>query len=236
MISDILETIRQGETIVAPPFRDQVFKPTPVTLPFNDQVFKPTPVTPITRGRPIPKILGDAQLLRETALTPPFPAQQQIAQNIMKDSAKKQPSSYQGIVSNISDLLKMGTKTTDYGGSTKYEKFHPGLDIANVGGTPIPSTIEGTVVEIVTGKKQGDKGFGNQVVIVDSQGNKHKFSHLDKIWTKVGQKVKSGETIATMGNTGSTYSPSGTGTGTHLDYRIVDAYNKYINPYTYFKS
>ena len=52
---------------------------------------------------------------------------------------------------------------------------------------------------------------------------------------EVGQPVYAGEPIAALGNTGSTYSASGKGDGSHLDYRIYNAYKKmFINPFSYF--
>lgn len=132
------------------------------------------------------------------------------------------------------DLKNLGTLTTDYGGSTKYEKFHPGVDVANKIGTNIPAFTGGKVTQVTSGYKQGDKGYGNSVVVVDDQGNKHRYSHLYKAWVKVGQTIKPGQVLGAMGNTGSTYSTSG-GTGSHLDYRVVDAYNKYVNPYKFIR-
>jgi len=130
---------------------------------------------------------------------------------------------------------KLGAITTKWGESTRYEKFHPGIDIANKTGTPIPAFAGGTVTSVETGKRHGDKGYGNTVIVTDAQGNKHRYSHLHQVFVKVGQKVGGGQEIATMGDTGSTYSPAGKGTGTHLDYRITDAYNKYVNPNSYLK-
>lgn len=123
----------------------------------------------------------------------------------------------------------LGTTTVNYGGSTNYEKFHPAIDIANEIGTPIPSFVEGRVIEEVGEKKQGDKGYGNYIIVEDKNGNKHRYSHLSKQFVKIGDQVAKGQTIGAMGNTGSTYSNSG-GTGSHLDYRVMDVYNKYINP------
>lgn len=133
------------------------------------------------------------------------------------------------------DLNKLGAITTTWGDSTRYEKFHHAVDVANKPGTPIPAFTGGTVTSVETGKKQGDNGFGNNIIVTDAQGNKQRYSHLHQAYVKVGQKVGAGQPLGTMGNSGSTYSPSGKGTGTHLDYRIVDAYNNYINPYTYLK-
>lgn len=136
----------------------------------------------------------------------------------------------------------LGTMTTPYGGSTEYEPGgkHYAIDIASPIGTPIPSNVSGTVTEVVEGKKQfvgnnpQDKGYGNYVIVTDRYGNKHRYSHLNKSWVKVGQKVQPGAQLGEMGNTGSSYSLHG-GTGSHLDYRIADAYNKYMSPLTYAK-
>jgi len=129
---------------------------------------------------------------------------------------------------------QLGSVSVPYGGSTKYEKFHPGIDIANKIGTALPSFTGGKVKEVVTGKKQGSPGYGNYIIVEDKYGNKHRYSHLAKSYVKIGQPVTRGSVIGAMGNTGQTYSLSG-GTGSHLDYRIRDAYNKYVNPSRFLK-
>ena len=129
------------------------------------------------------------------------------------------------------DISSLGTVTTPYQGSTNYESVHPGIDVANKIGTQIPSFSGGTVIESKSGYKQGDKGFGNTVVVQDAKGNKWRYSHLNQGYVKVGQQVQPGTVIGGMGNTGSTYSLHG-GTGSHLDLRIKDAYGKYLNPYS----
>ena len=125
-----------------------------------------------------------------------------------------------------------GTVTVPYGGSTRYEKFHPGIDIANKIGTPIPASLGGIVREVVTGKKQGDPGYGNYVIVEDKYGGKHRYSHLHNSYVKVGDTVSRGQVVGPMGNTGSTYSLHG-GSGSHLDYRIKDMYGRYVNPTQY---
>ena len=133
------------------------------------------------------------------------------------------------------ELNKLGALTTGYNGSTKFEGTHPGIDIANKIGTPIPTYAGGTVLESVTGKKQGDKGYGNYILVQDAQGNKWRYSHLYQNYVKSGTVLKPGQILGTMGNSGSTYSNSG-GTGSHLDLRIRDAYNNYINPLKFFRN
>lgn len=127
------------------------------------------------------------------------------------------------------NLKDLGTVTVKYLGRTRYERSHPAIDFANKIGTPIPSNIGGTVVAVRTGKRQGDKGYGNYVRIRDSSGNVHYYNHLDSVNVKVGDFVDPGMVFAKMGNTGSTYSVSG-GTGSHLDYRVKNSRGAYINP------
>ena len=134
------------------------------------------------------------------------------------------------------NITSLGRVTTEYGGQTRYEKFHPAVDIANAKGTKIPSPVSGIVEDAVGGMGQGN-GYGNSVTIKDANGDRHKLSHLNVPYVRPGQSVQAGQTpIGEMGNSGSAYSPSGQGDGTHLDYRIVTAYGKYKNPMTYIKN
>ena len=133
------------------------------------------------------------------------------------------------------NLANLGKVTVPYGGQTKWEGFHPGVDIANAKGTPIPAPVSGTITNVVTGKKQGDNGYGNSVTVKDTGGNQHKLSHLDNVFVRPGDRVQAGRPTGTMGNSGSTYSQGGQGDGTHLDYRIVSAYGRYMNPMSYHK-
>lgn len=140
------------------------------------------------------------------------------------------------IPSNISGL---GTITTPYEGSTAYEAKHPGVDIANKEGTPIPAFTGGKVVEAVTGQgwTPNTPSFGNYVVVQDEYGNYHRYSHLQNEYVKVGQQVEKGAQLGTMGGTGSTYgSQKGDQPGIHLDYRIYDAAKKYYNPFEYLSN
>lgn len=132
-------------------------------------------------------------------------------------------------------LTKLGVITTPYGGGTTQEPVSPGVDIANKIGTPIPSTTKGTVTEVSYGHAPKENNYGNYVIVTDPQGNKHRYSHLHKGYVQVGQKVNAGQKIGELGNTGATYSASGKGDGANLDYRIVSAYGKYVNPMTYLK-
>lgn len=139
------------------------------------------------------------------------------------------------VYTGIKDVISsMGSVTTPFGGQTKFEGFHHGIDIANKIGTSIKAFSPGTVKEVITGLKKGDKGYGNYIIVEDPYGNKHRYSHLAQSFVRVGDPIKTGENIGTMGATGSTYSTSG-GTGSHLDYRIRDVAGRYLDPYSYLQ-
>ena len=132
-------------------------------------------------------------------------------------------------------LQGLGTITTRPNESTRYEKNHPGLDVANKIGTPVRAFEGGTVVGTSRGKKQGQKGYGNFVIVKDRFGNLHRYSHLNTTWMRVGDLIQMGQTLGEMGSTGSTYSLHG-GTGSHLDYRVTSAFNQYIDPFRFIKT
>ena len=86
--------------------------------------------------------------------------------------------------------------------------FHAGLDIANRPGTKIIATADGKVTYAAR------KIFiGNLVTLDHGYGKQTKYGHLKKILVKRGQKVKRGEVIGLLGNTGRS-------TGPHLHYEV----------------
>jgi len=135
---------------------------------------------------------------------------------------------------NVAQTVKgLGPITTPYGGSTRFEKFHPGIDVAANIGTPVSSFVSGKVTEVQKNQSPTSKGFGNYVVITDASGNQHRYSHLNQAWVPIGSTIQKGQKFGTIGNTGSTYSLTG-GTGAHLDYRIKNPRTgRYFNPISY---
>jgi len=163
-----------------------------------------------------------------------------LGNSLPKRKSPRDVGKFSGVVNDVKSSVAnstssgLGPVTVPYGGSTKYEKFHPGIDIAGPIGKELKPFTAGTVVDLRTGQIQdaSKPSFGNYVIIKDSQGNNHRYSHLNKSFVKVGQQVTPDVSIGQYGNTGSTYSNSG-GTGSHLDYRIKNAYGKYIDPSVY---
>ncbi len=91
----------------------------------------------------------------------------------------------------------------------KVTKFHEGMDFTAPVGTPIYATGDGTVVEA----EFNTGGYGNKIVVNHGFSYTTVYAHLSKINVKIGQKVKRGETIGLMGNTGKSTAP-------HLHYEV----------------
>jgi murein DD-endopeptidase MepM/ murein hydrolase activator NlpD len=91
---------------------------------------------------------------------------------------------------------------------TGRREFHKGLDIATRKGTPIIAPADGVVT--FAGKKWL---MGNMVTLDHGYGMLTRYGHIFKILKKKGDRVKRGETIALVGNTGRS-------TGPHLHYEV----------------
>ena len=100
-------------------------------------------------------------------------------------------------------------------------RFHEGMDFSAPVGTDIFATGNGTVT--YSGWKQG---YGETVEIDHGFNYKTRYAHCSKRMVKVGQKVKRGDVIALVGNTGKS-------TGPHLHYEVH--YNgKHVDPRNYY--
>jgi len=98
-----------------------------------------------------------------------------------------------------------GYRTSPFTGK---KKFHEGIDISNKVGTPIVSSADGVVVYV------GDlSGYGKTMVINHGFDITTRYAHCSEILVKVGDRVKRGEKVATIGKTGRT-------TGPHLHYEV----------------
>ena len=105
----------------------------------------------------------------------------------------------------------------------KIRKFHYGIDFTAPKGTDVYSTGNGVVVKI---KKSRYRGYGNEVVIDHGYGYKTLYAHLNGFNVKRGDKVKRGDIIGYVGNTGLSTAP-------HLHYE-VHKNGKRVNPRNYF--
>ncbi|WP_432408834.1 peptidoglycan DD-metalloendopeptidase family protein [Wukongibacter sp. M2B1] len=95
--------------------------------------------------------------------------------------------------------------------------FHQGIDIANKAGTKVVSAGSGIVTY-----SGWNGGYGKIIIISHGYGYKSVYAHNSKNLVEVGDKVKKGQEIAKLGNTGKS-------TGSHLHFEV--RYNgEHIDP------
>lgn len=94
----------------------------------------------------------------------------------------------------------------------KVTKFHEGMDFTAAIGSPIYATGDGVISEA----EYNSGGYGNKIIINHGYSYETVYAHLSKIKVKVGQRVKRGEVIGLMGNTGKSTAP-------HLHYEVHKA-------------
>ena len=105
----------------------------------------------------------------------------------------------------------------------KGRRMHWGIDFSAPRGTPVYATGDG---EVVLAKISYLKtGYGNQVEIDHGYGYLTKYAHMQMLVVKKGQKVKRGDLIGYVGNTGGSTAP-------HVHYEIIKD-NKKIDPIQY---
>ena len=90
---------------------------------------------------------------------------------------------------------------------------HGGYDLVGVGSTDVVAAVGGTVAtsQIITDKSNLTWQWGNYVCIKTDTGQYHYYCHLASRAVKKGDKVKAGDKIGVMGNTGYSF-------GAHLHF------------------
>ncbi|HRV24907.1 MAG TPA: M23 family metallopeptidase [Smithellaceae bacterium] len=101
-------------------------------------------------------------------------------------------------------------------------EFHNGIDIATRYGKEIIAPADGLVVE--ASNRAAD---GNYIKIDHGHGYATLYCHLSKFAVKEGMRVKRGDVIAYVGDTGRS-------TGSHLHYTVL-VNNVSVNPRRYLK-
>jgi murein DD-endopeptidase MepM/ murein hydrolase activator NlpD len=104
----------------------------------------------------------------------------------------------------------------------KIRKFHYGIDFTAPTGTDIYVTGDGIVEKIETSQR----GYGNSIIVDHGFGIETIYGHLNGFNVRQGQKVKRGDIIGYVGNTGLSTAP-------HLHYEVLRSGEK-VNPINYF--
>lgn len=104
----------------------------------------------------------------------------------------------------------------------KVPKFHAGMDFTAPTGTEIFATGDGVIERV----ERRQIGYGLNVVIRHGYGYKTLYGHMSQIKVREGQRVKRGDVIGLVGNTG-------TSVGPHLHYEVIKDGEK-VNPAHYY--
>jgi len=104
----------------------------------------------------------------------------------------------------------------------KVRKMHTGIDFAAPIGTPIYAAADGVIdnVEI------SFTGYGKKVEIDHGYGYRTRYAHMHMFVVKRGQRIKRGELIGYVGDTGLSTAP-------HLHYEVF-INGSQVNPIHYF--
>jgi murein DD-endopeptidase MepM/ murein hydrolase activator NlpD len=109
---------------------------------------------------------------------------------------------------------EFGYRVNPFSGS---KTFHAGIDIANFTGTPVYATADGIV------SYAGPRGgYGNVVQIDHGFGIVTRYGHNSRLMVNVGKRVRRGDKISEIGNTGRSTAP-------HCHYEVV-LNGKPVNP------
>jgi len=103
----------------------------------------------------------------------------------------------------------------------KTVKFHDGVDLTASTGTKIYATGDGVVT-----LAEYNRGYGKMVKINHGYNYETAYGHMSMILVKKGQKIKRGDVIGLVGNTG-------TSTGPHVHYE-VRKHGRPVNPVNYY--
>jgi murein DD-endopeptidase MepM/ murein hydrolase activator NlpD len=150
----------------------------------------------------------DFNLLEKDVLIAP---QNRIVKRGTKSVPKELTLATEG---NMAIPLKSGvyTLTSEFGprntGIPGASTFHKGIDLAAPKGTPIYASAGGTVHFAGTGT-----GYGLYIRIKHDGGVETRYGHCSQLLVKKGEKVKKGQIIALVGNTGIS-------SGAHLHFEV----------------
>lgn len=128
-------------------------------------------------------------------------------------------------------IQPVSNKTLTHLHTTFGERFHPllgyvrdhrGLDFTADVGTPVYATGDGVVKTAYF-----SLSFGNAIFIDHGYGYETRYAHLSAFNARKGQKIKRGDIIGFVGNTGLSH-------GAHLHYEVLFK-GQQINPINFFQ-
>lgn len=174
--------------------------------------------------------LDNSQLVISTAKKMDIVAKSMYVQTKSYDDVEEMVRNKFQMLSSIPAIMPLAIK--DFGRISagfgwrihpiyKTRKFHDGMDFTGNIGTPIYATGDGVVK-----MARSERGYGKRIIIDHGYGYQTIYAHLSGYNVKKRQKVKRGEVIGFLGNTGKS-------TGPHLHYEVRKN-NKSLDPINYY--
>lgn len=105
-------------------------------------------------------------------------------------------------------------------------KFHQGLDMAAIKGTPVKVVAPGKIAEV----HYDSHGYGKMILVNHGNQYKTRYAHLDKILVSVDQQVERGTVIGRVGATGNVRRMGYD--GSHLHFEVLSN-GRIVNPLHY---
>ncbi|MFE2995277.1 M23 family metallopeptidase [Nocardia sp. NPDC059246] len=112
-----------------------------------------------------------------------------------------------------------GPLTSGFG--IRWGAMHAGIDFGEGFGAPIHAVTDGTVIDAGPAS-----GFGLWVRVLQDDGTIGVYGHMQDILVQVGQQLRAGDVLATVGSRG--YS-----TGPHLHYEVHTGGGAPVDPLPY---
>lgn len=189
-------------------------------------------------GGPIPRTLDPKAVIGEERNSLVREMHSQVEQ--LKVAAVNQGNGFQALVGYMEkqqfalastptirpidpDAEQLVTSRFEYRNSpfTGIKEFHRAIDISAREGTPIYATASGVVTF------SGVKGLLGRTIIIDhGHGLTTTYGHCSKLLKQAGERVTRWDTVALVGNTGSS-------TGPHVHYEVA-MHGVPVNPEKYF--
>lgn len=188
-VTGVVHQVKNGETVYSIAKKYNVSAQAIVDFPFNE--FSNDETFALAIGQQV--VVPDGEMPDEPILSP-------------RNNLANQLTPSAGNVSATGKWIWPAAGTI----TQFFKPWHKGLDIANHSGGAILAADAGTVV---TSGWPDNSGYGNRVVVDHGNGYQTLYAHLSKLSVKVGQTVKKGDVLGSMGSTGRS-------TGTHLHFEI----------------
>ncbi|MBW6515793.1 MAG: LysM peptidoglycan-binding domain-containing protein [Candidatus Cloacimonetes bacterium] len=136
---------------------------------------------------------------------------------VVPGEPRREPPPPPGIATRRTDLILPveGRVVSEFG--RRGDSDHKGIDITAPIGTPILAVLDGKVGYVGIAR-----GYGNVVIIDHGDNIMTVYAHNERNLVRLGDEVKQGQPIATVGQSG-----NATGPHLHFEYRVS---GKAINP------